>query len=148
MGRIWARGLAAVILAASLAMAGGAAAAPKADTGLSNLKHIIVIFQENRSFDHYFGALPYAPGSPYHPAPRNSKMGACAPGDHACVDGLSCKPAADGGLNCANWNAHADGRRVYAYHAATRCIAPDLDHEWQGSHRDANFRHPEQALSH
>jgi phospholipase C len=145
-----------IVLAFLLALgcAGGPAAAAKApDSGLSNVQHIIVIFQENRSFDHYFGALPYAPGSPYHPAPHhpvphNSTGGACASGDHACVDGLSCKPTADGALACANWNAHADGRRVYAFHAATRCIAPDLDHEWQGSHRDANFRHPDQTLAH
>ena len=29
-------------------------------------KHVIVIMQENHSFDNYFGALAYAPGSPYH----------------------------------------------------------------------------------
>ena len=134
----------AVLVGVALLAAGPALAAkPVApgDAGLSKLKHIIVIFQENRSFDHYFGALPYAPGSPY----RGSQH--CAPGDHACVDGLTCKPGAKG-LVCANWNAHADGRRVYAYHAATRCIVPDLDHEWVGSHKDVNFKHPELALSH
>jgi phospholipase C len=137
MKRNWALVLPTLLLS----VASGAQAAA-ADPGLGNLKHIIVIFQENRSFDHYFGVLPYAPGSPYHAA-----KGACAPGDHACVDGLSCKPTLDGALECANWNAHADGRKVYAFHAATRCIIPDLDHEWQGSHRDANFRHPEQSLT-
>jgi phospholipase C len=134
----------AVLVGVTLLAAGPAMAArpaTPADPGLGNLKHIIVIFQENRSFDHYFGALPYAPGSPYH----GSKT--CAPGDHACVDGLTCKPGLKG-LVCADWNAHADGRRVHAYHAATRCIAPDLDHEWVGSHKDANFKHPELALSH
>src|ERR1700761_7889405 len=141
MQRTLARCLGAMLALAWIACAGQAAAA-KSDAGLHKLNHIIVIFMENRSFDHYFGALPYAPGSPYHAST------ACRPGDHACVDGLSCKPAAGGGLTCANWNAHADGRRVYAYHAATRCIAPDLDHEWQGSHRDANFRHPDQTLAH
>lgn len=131
----------AAVLGLGCLSAGGPAMAARADTGLTNLKHIIVIFQENRSFDHYFGVLPYAPGSPYHHAK------ACAANDHACVDGLTCKPTADGALACADWNAHADGRRVYAFHAATRCIAPDIDHEWQGSHRDANFAHPERALS-
>lgn len=152
MARIWAM----VLAAACLALAGGVqaagAAAPKADSGLANLQHIIVIFQENRSFDHYFGALPYAPGTPYHGPALHSRSShgrtgaACAPGDHACVDGLSCKPTADGGLACANWNAHADGRKVHVFHAATRCIAPDVDHEWQGSHRDANFAHPDRTL--
>src|ERR1700722_1393629 len=35
-------------------------------TGLTKVRHIVVLMQENRSFDNYFGVLPYAPGSPYH----------------------------------------------------------------------------------
>lgn len=31
------------------------------------IKHTVVIFQENRSFDNYFGTYPYAPG--FHPLP-------------------------------------------------------------------------------
>src|ERR1700757_2621040 len=112
MMRIWAWGAAVLVLA--IAAAGGSLAATAPDNGLGNLKHIIVIFQENRSFDHYFGVLPYAPGSPYHQARP------CPAGDHACVDGLECKLSADGALSCADWNAHADGRRVYAFHAPTR----------------------------
>jgi phospholipase C len=35
------------------------AAGPKHGTGrLSDIKHVVVLMQENRSFDHYFGALP------------------------------------------------------------------------------------------
>ncbi len=134
-----------IVMAAVLSLGGLAASHPARAAapagGLGKLKHIIVIFQENRSFDHYFGVLPYAPGSPYHHART------CAAGDHACVDGLTCKLTPDGALDCADWNAHADGRRVYAFHAANRCIAPDVDHEWQGSHRDANFAHPERSLT-
>ena len=36
------------------------------------IKHLVVIFQENVSFDHYFGTYPYAPntdGNPFHPKP-------------------------------------------------------------------------------
>ena len=128
------------VLAILAVSASPALAAKGPDNGLGALKHILVIFLENRSFDHYFGALPYAPGSPYHGSV------ACKAGDHACVDGLTCRRTATGELVCKNWNAHADGRRVHAYHAATRCIAPDVDHEWVGSHKDANFFHPELAL--
>ena len=28
------------------------------DPGVSNINHVIVMVQENRSFDHYFGQLP------------------------------------------------------------------------------------------
>jgi phospholipase C len=38
-------------------------AAPAA-AGLSKIKHIIIIMQENRSFDHYFGMYPGADGIP------------------------------------------------------------------------------------
>ena len=49
---------------------------------LSRVKHIIVVMQENHSFDNYFGVLPYAVGTPY-------RSGPCRPDEHACVDGLS-----------------------------------------------------------
>jgi phospholipase C len=35
--------------------------------GLASLRHIFVIFQENRSFDHYFGTFPGADGIPLLP---------------------------------------------------------------------------------
>jgi phospholipase C len=137
MRGFWTFALAALLSVTSLSKAHAA----EPDRGLTRLKHVIVIFLENRSFDHYFGVLPYAPGSPYHEARP------CAKDDHGCVDGLRCKPGASGVLACGDWNAHADGRKVYMVRAANRCIAPDLDHEWQGSHRDVNFAHPERSLS-
>jgi len=136
MPRLW-----TIVLLALACLGGGARAAAPDDPGLSKLDHIIVIFLENRSFDHYLGVLPYAPGSPYHEGRP------CQADDHACVDGLRCKTEASGALRCDDWNAHADGRKVFMVHAATRCIVPDLDHEWQGSHRDVNFAHPERSLS-
>ena len=44
---------------------------------LHNVNHVVVVMQENHSFDNYLGALPYVAGGPYHPGP-------CAPDDHAC----------------------------------------------------------------
>ena len=35
-----------------------------AQTGLQKVNHIIIVMQENHSFDNYFGALAYAPGTP------------------------------------------------------------------------------------
>src|SRR5271165_3647586 len=32
------------------------------------IKHLVVIFDENVSFDHYFGTYPYAPNPPGEPA--------------------------------------------------------------------------------
>ena len=33
---------------------------------INKVKHVIIVMQENHSFDNYFGALAFAPGSPYH----------------------------------------------------------------------------------
>jgi phospholipase C len=39
-------------------------AAPATQDGIHRIKHIVVIMQENRSFDHYFGTYPGADGIP------------------------------------------------------------------------------------
>src|ERR1700730_16746364 len=71
-----------------------------AQNGLQNVNHIIIVMQENHSFDNYFGALAYAPASPYH-TPGKSH-GGCQSDDHACIDGLSCMLDASGALHCFN----------------------------------------------
>ena len=112
-------------------------------------KHIIVIMQENHSFDNYFGALAYAPGSPYHNPGRDDRSedpGGCRQGDHACVDGLSCSLDTSGNFTCRNSNLDDDGSLVFAFHDSRRCVLPDLDHGWASTHREANFNHPNDTL--
>jgi len=48
--------------------------------GINNITHVIVVVQENRSFDHYFGSFPGADGFP-----RNSKgqIDVCVPDPQA-----------------------------------------------------------------
>jgi phospholipase C len=48
---------------------------PSAPEGIEKIEHIIVIIQENRSFDHYFGTYPGADGIPM----RNGKPSTCIP---------------------------------------------------------------------
>jgi phospholipase C len=112
-------------------------------------KHIIVIMQENHSFDNYFGALAYAPGSPYH-APRREDRddhdGGCQRNDHSCVDGLTCRVDATGKFTCLNANLDDDGSTVFAFHDTRRCVVPDLDHGWANTHREANFNHANDTL--
>jgi len=117
-------------------------------TGLQKVNHIIVLMQENHSFDNYFGALAYAPGSPYHPPAYAFEEGGrtCWPDDHRCVDGLSCLKDAAGDLHCFNSNLDTGGHSVFAFHDPSRCVVPDLDHSWLGSHKEANFFHPNDAL--
>jgi phospholipase C len=75
-------------------------AGPKAalaQSGLRKVNRIIIVIQENHSFDnYYFGALPYAPGTPYH---RASGSDGCNADDYPCVDGLSCMSDASGALH-------------------------------------------------
>ena len=113
----------------------------KADGDISKVKHVVVIMQENHSFDNYFGALSYAPGSPYHTHP-----GGCAKDDHHCVDGLICHIAKDGTLKCSNSNLDDDGSLVFSFHDPKRCASPDLDHSWFGTHSEVNFLQPNNTL--
>lgn len=125
--------LALIIVAPNLALADG---------NIQKVNHIIIVMQENRSFDNYFGALAYAPGSPYH----NGK-GGCSGTDHLCVDGLTCSFDSSGKLNCTNSNLDDNGSTVKAFHETSRCVAPDLDHSWVGTHKEANFLNPNSTLT-
>src|SRR5215831_4423831 len=125
-----------------LILAASAIAAPaaQAEGNLQNVNHIIVVMQENHSFDNYFGALPYVPGGPYHAGP-------CSKNDHLCVDGLSCTQSASGELRCSNSNLDDDGSTAFSFHEPHYCTGPDLDHEWPGSHLEANFSDPAGTLA-
>jgi phospholipase C len=111
-----------------------------AQDGLQKVNHIIIVMQENHSFDNYFGVLGYGPDSPYHRG-----HGACEPEDHRCVDGLHCLRTAKG-LTCVNSNLDDNGSTVAAFHEPSRCARPDLDHSWLGTHREANFNAPNRTL--
>ena len=62
--------VAAVVLPAASAVAGGATPTGGSST-TTPIKHVVVIFQENVSFDHYFGTYPVAAntsGQPFRPS--------------------------------------------------------------------------------
>src|SRR5215470_9217146 len=119
-----------------------------AEGDIHKVKHIIILMQENHSFDNYFGALAYAPGSPYHSPGNDADPDdrGCGKNDHSCVDGLSCMVSNSGQLTCFNSNIDDDGHTVLAFHDSRRCVAPDLDHGWAGTHIEANFNHPNDTL--
>jgi phospholipase C len=74
------------------AVAGGAPQAARKDTsGLAKIKHIVVIMQENRSFDSYFGTFPGADGIPMaNGVPTvcvpDPQAGVCVPPFHDAAD--------------------------------------------------------------
>jgi phospholipase C len=57
------------------------------------------------------------------------------------VDGLACTDLS-GNLNCSNWNPDENGVMVSAFHEPSRCVLPNLDHSWVGTHKEANFSNP------
>jgi len=134
-------GLRCARLVTPLAFALCASTTALADGDLHRVNHIIVLMQENHSFDNYFGVLAYAPGSPYHAGAEG-----CSEGDHHCVDGLACKADAAGNLKCANSNPEDDGTRVHVFHDPSRCVKPDLNHSWFETHEEANFTEPNATL--
>src|SRR5712691_11370050 len=60
-----------------------------APAGIHKIKHVIVIMQENRSFDHYFGTYPGADG---FPRTANGEFAVCVPDP---VKGVCQKPYHD-----------------------------------------------------
>ena len=67
-------GVAMAVVVAVLTQTAASRSALRADVGIHKIKHVIVIMQENRSFDHYFGTFPGADGIPPGvcvPDPRN-----------------------------------------------------------------------------
>jgi phospholipase C len=84
----------AMLVAATAACSGSsshkaATPAPANDTGLHKIKHVIVIMQENRSFDSYFGTFPGAAGIPADACVPDPQTHACVKPfvDHADVNG-------------------------------------------------------------
>ena len=120
---------------------GPGAQTPPPAVGLHKVNHIIIVMMENHSFDNYFGALAYAPGSPYH-----TTSGGCSEQDHGCVDGLACRMDSVGSLTCMNSNQEDDGTPVVAFHDVSRCVVPDLAHSWLQVHLEANFNDPNATL--
>jgi len=131
--------IAAADVLISIATLGWLGTTASADGNINAVNHIIIVMQENHSFDNYFGALPYTPGGPYHPGP-------CRSNDHACTDGLTCfSLGGQGGLFCLNFNFDQAGHLVFSFHEDNYCPGPDLQHSWQGSHMEANLLFPAAA---
>jgi phospholipase C len=72
------------------------------------ITHVIVLMQENRSFDHYFGKLAQAG-----------------------------QPAAEG-LPAGFANPDREGRMVASFHLPTTCVPMDPPHQWASMHAHWN----------
>src|SRR5258706_15265270 len=83
-----------IVLATSLGLLAdrsiASRSAPRAGPGIHKIRHVIVIMQENRSFDSYFGTFPGADGIPKNVCiPDPQKPGTCVRpyADHADING-------------------------------------------------------------
>jgi len=115
------------VVLASTSLRGNAASKP--DAGIQKIQHVIVIVQENRSFDSYFGTFPGADGIPM----ANGEPTVCVPNPKA---GGCTRPTLDhndvnvgGPHSAADSVADVDGGRMdgfvkQAQAASTRCIDP------------------------
>jgi phospholipase C len=97
-------------------------------TTATPIQHLVVIFQENVSFDHYFGTYPNATntsGSPFTPSPRTPT-----------VNGLANTPGLGGTANLLNNNPNLDANnnqvnpRRYDPSNINDVITCDQDHNY------------------
>ena len=75
------------------------------------IDHVVVLMQENRSFDHYFGQLHYQGQPRSRPEPQRAS---------------NPDPT------------NPSGPRISAFHQTHYCEVADLDHSWSGTHREWN----------
>jgi phospholipase C len=72
-----------VLVVATASACGASRVDPPADPGIHAIQHVVLIMQENRSFDSYFGTYPGADGYPM----RDGRVAVCVPDPtvHHCV---------------------------------------------------------------
>ena len=106
-----------VVTAATFASAGASARSPHADKthkngggggDITNIQHVVVLMQENRSYDNYFGLL-------HHEG----------------------QPKSDREPNRGNPNPIGNGR-IHPFIQSSPCETADLDHSWNGTHNEWN----------
>jgi phospholipase C len=84
-----------------------AGAAPQA--GVTKIQHVVVLMQENRSYDSYYGAL-HNEGQPASPAEPTR----------------------------GNPNPVNPGTRIQPFLTTAECTVADLNHSWNGTHQEWN----------
>src|SRR5262249_13538110 len=110
------RAMAALVTSSSIFLSIPPPTIARAAVYLPKVNRIVFMMQETRSFDNYFGALPYVPGGPYHPC-----LGGKRRTDHQCVDGLTCERDSDGRFTCSNYNLNLKGEKIFAFHDRRIC---------------------------
>src|SRR5690348_4192635 len=101
-----------LVSAAALALGAAPASASTNTPGAaaaSKIQHIVILMQENRSFDDYFGRLLFEGQNATDPEPR--------------------------GTNNPN-PVNSDAPPIKAFHQTSFCEVADLNHSWTGVHQE------------
>jgi len=144
--------LAATLLAAAAArvQAGWQPLARQAPSGIHKIRHVVIIMQENRSFDSYFGTYPGADGIPM----RGGQYAVCVhdPGSGRCVepyhDAADLNHGGPHGTAAAAADVNSgkmDGFIAQAEHARKGCRDP-LDPACGGSSTDVMGYHDQREI--
>lgn len=99
----------AVLIAAAGVAAGTAPTSAAAPVASTPIQHVVVLMQENRSFDSYFGQLHF--------------------------EGQVFTPPEPPGSNNPNPTA-PEGPPVKVFHQTAYCAVADLNHSWTGTHQE------------
>jgi phospholipase C len=97
----------AMLVSVSVVQAVSSNAAATTPAGVTKIKHVVVLMQENRSYDSYFGHLhdEGQPGSTIEPSRGNP-------------------------------NPLDPGARIRPFLTTSECTVTDLNHSWNGTHQD------------
>ncbi len=101
-------GIAGLGLTGFEALLAQAAAASPAAGSLKDIEHVVILIQENRSFDHYFGMLPG-------------------------VRGFAQKVKS----HDIYYQARKSGKPIHPWHLPQACL-PDISHDWGPQHKSWN----------
>ena len=105
--RTWMKALVIMVVVISGTGVSALSAAPASATGgIGNINHIVVLMQENRSADTYFGQL-------------NGEG----------------QPAYEAEPTTGNPNPLVSGGTIVPFHKASLCETADLNHSWNGEHQ-------------
>jgi phospholipase C len=101
-----------------------------ADSGIHTIKHVIIIMQENRSFDHYFGTYPGADGIPMKDGvptvcANDPKTNQCVKPYHDTKDVNAGGPHAENAATTDINGGKMDGFIATVRQAVKACLTPD-----------------------
>ena len=124
-----------------------------ADAGISRIKHVVVVMQENRSFDSYFGTFPGADGFPV----RDGSIDVCVPqpGQPQCLRPFHDPRDVNGGGPHGHANAIADidggamdgfVEQAHQAKALGACTDPNAPNCLKASERDVMGYHDQREI--